>query len=262
MALIEGTMTNNWQTLRVSIDREIGRIVLNRPGVLNALNYTVVLEIERAVRELEERVRVVLIEGAGNHFCAGADLRYVTETQNMREFIEQINRAFFSIERAPIPVIAVVQGYALAGGFELMQACDLVVVADDAIIGDQHSNFGLIPGGGGSQRLPRLIGRQRALALLLTGDRMSGKDAAAWGLACRSVPLAELQEEGLRLARKLASKSRGGLKVLKYLVNRGSEETLNEAISLEVEAFLEWIRSEDAQEGLRAFQEKRSPNFK
>jgi enoyl-CoA hydratase/carnithine racemase len=188
-------------------------------------------------------------------------LRYVAETEQLREFIEQINRAFFSIEEAPIPVIAAVQGYALAGGFELMQACDIVIVADNAVIGDQHANFGLIPGGGGSQRLPRLIGRQRALALLLSGVRLSGYEAVAWGLAFRSVPLADLREQSTALAQSLAAKSRGGLKAMKYLVNRGAEMRLNEAIDLEVDTFLEWIGSRDAQEGLRAFQDRRSPRF-
>jgi enoyl-CoA hydratase/carnithine racemase len=254
-------MNSEWQTLQVSIDGPIGRLLLNRPDVLNALNYTLVLEIEQAVRELVNQARVILIEGAGAHFCAGADLRYVAETRQMRDFIEQINRAFFSIEEAPIPVIAAVQGYALAGGFELMQACDIVILADDAVIGDQHSNFGLIPGGGGSQRLPRLIGRQRALALLLSGARLSGNEAVAWGLAYRSVPSAELREQSTALAQNLAAKSRGGLKAIKYLVNRGAEKPLNEAIDLEVHTFLEWIRSRDAQEGLRAFHERRSPRF-
>jgi enoyl-CoA hydratase/carnithine racemase len=254
-------MKREWQTLKVWVDGKVGRLLLNRPSVLNALNYTVVLEIDEAVRELETQARVILIEAAGDHFCAGADLRYVAETQKMREFIEQINRAFFSIERASIPVVAAVQGYALAGGFEFMQACDVVIVADNAVIGDQHSNFGLIPGGGGSQRLPRLIGRQRALALLLSGDRLTGQEAVAWGLAYRSVPLAQLAEQSLAFAQKLAAKSQGGLKATKYLVDHGSEKGLTEAIDLEVNTFLEWVRGRDAQEGLRAFQERRPPNF-
>jgi enoyl-CoA hydratase/carnithine racemase len=254
-------MKREWQTLKVWTDAKIGHVVLNRPHVLNALNYTVVLEIERAIRELEVQARVILIEGAGHHFCAGADLRYVAETQKMREFIEQINRAFFCIERAPIPVVAAVQGYALAGGFELMQACDVVVVADSAVIGDQHANFGLTPGGGGTQRLPRLIGRQRALALLLSGERLSGQEAVAWGLAYRSVPFSQLAEQSLKFAEKLATKSKGALKALKNLVDSGSERGLSEAIELEVDTFLEWVRGPDAQEGLRAFQERRPPNF-
>jgi enoyl-CoA hydratase/carnithine racemase len=251
----------DWQTVKVWTDSKIGRILLNRPKVLNALDYTVVREIERAVHELQLHSRVILIEGAGDHFCAGADLRYLVGTPNAREFIEQINRAFFSIEQAPIPVIAAVQGYALAGGFELMQACDVVFVADSAIIGDQHSNFGLIPGGGGSQRLPRLVGRQRALALLLSGDRLNGLQAVEWGLAYRSVPASQLASQSLAFAQTLAAKSQGGLKALKHLVSAGSEKTLTEAINLEVDAFLEWVRSRDAQEGLRAFREKRPPNF-
>jgi enoyl-CoA hydratase/carnithine racemase len=249
------------RTIESRIDREVGRILLNRPAVLNALNYELVVELERAVRELENRVRIILIEAAGEHFCAGADLRFVSETSNMRSFIEQINRAFFALERAPVPVIAAVQGYALAGGFELLQACDIVMVAEDAVLGDQHANFGLIPGGGGSQRLPRLVGRQRALALLLSGERLSGKEAVAWGLAYRCVPVSQLQEQSLSLALKLASKSKDGLTQMKQLVDRGWGKPLDDAIGLEVEAFLKWVREDDAQEGLRAFREKRAPNF-
>jgi enoyl-CoA hydratase/carnithine racemase len=251
-----------WQTIKVWVDRGVGRILLNRPEVLNALNYSLVVEMEEAVHELENQARVIMIEASGDHFCAGADLGYVAETQDMRAFIEQINRAFFSIEESRVPVIAAVQGYALAGGFELMQACDIVIVADNAVIGDQHSNVGLIPGGGGTQRLPRLIGRQRALALLLTGERLSGREAVAWGLAYRSVALSALSKESVALALKLASKSQDGLRLLKHLVDYSSEKPLSEGIGLEVEAFLEWVQGHDAQEGLRAFREKRSPNFK
>ena len=254
-------MKSEWETLKVRIEDGVGRILLNRPDVLNALNYKLVLELEEAVGELEDHVRVILIEGAGKHFCAGADLRYVSETKEMRQFIEQINRAFFHLENARIPVIAAVQGYALAGGFELMQACDIVIVAEDAVIGDQHANFGLIPGGGGTQRLPRLVGRQRALALLLTGDRLSGHQAAAWGLAYRAVPAAELSAQGLSLAQRTASKSRAGAETLKDLVDRGAAMSLADAINLEVETFLDWVRDRDAQEGLNAFREKRSPKF-
>jgi enoyl-CoA hydratase/carnithine racemase len=258
----EVDVTHEWECLNVSIDNGIGHVILNRPDVLNALNYTIVLELERAVRQLETSARVILIEGAGNHFCAGADLYYLSGSQKIGELITQINSAFFAIERAPIPVVAAVQGYALAGGFELMQACDIVFVSDTASIGDQHANCGLIPGGGGSQRLPRLVGRQRALALLLSGDRLNGKEAAAWGLAYRSVPSTQLHDEAVKFARKLASKSREGLQVIKSLVNRSSEQSLDDSINLEVKAFHEWINNEDAQEGLRAFKDNRSPRFK
>ena len=250
-----------WECLRVSIDRKIGHIVLNRPEVFNALNYKAVHEFERAVRELEGQSKVILVEGAGDHFCAGADLRYLAETTNLREFIEQINRAFSSLEQAPVPVVALVQGYALAGGFELMQACDVVIAADNAVIGDQHANVGLIPGGGGSQRLPRLVGRQRALALLLSGERITGRDAVSWGLAYKSVPPGELKAEGTRLAQELAAKSSGALRAMKHLVDRGADRPLKDAIDLEVETFLEWIQNPDAQQGLRAFREKRVPEF-
>jgi enoyl-CoA hydratase/carnithine racemase len=255
-------VTHQWECLKVTIVDGVGHITLDRPDVLNALNHTIVLELEKAVRQLDSSARVILLEGAGNHFCAGADLQYLAGTQKIPELIAQINAAFFAIERALIPVVVAVQGYALAGGFELMQACDIVFVSDTASIGDQHANFGLIPGGGGSQRLPRLVGRQRALALLLSGDRLSGREAAAWGLAYRSVPAARLHDEALKFSRKVALKSREGLMVMKSLVNRSPEQSLDDSIKIEVDAFHEWIKNEDAQEGLRAFKEKRSPRFK
>jgi enoyl-CoA hydratase/carnithine racemase len=143
-----------------------------------------------------------------------------------------------------------------------MQACDIVVVADDAIIGDQHANFGLIPGGGGSQRLPRLVGRQRALALLLTGHRLSGLQAVAWGLAYRSVPSAALREQSSALASEMASKSLDGLTTMKRLVDEGSSKSLPDAIECEVETFLTWLEQPDACEGLQAFREKRVPQFR
>jgi enoyl-CoA hydratase/carnithine racemase len=257
-------MTDAWQTLRVWTEGPVGRVMLNRPAVLNALDYTTVQELERAVQELAGATRVIIVQGAGDHFCAGADLRYVADnlgSLRLRQFIEQLNRAFFSIELAPVPVIAAVQGYALAGGFELTQACDIVIVSEDAAIGDQHANYGLIPGGGGSQRLPRLIGRQRALSLLLTGDRLSGTEAAQWGLAYRAVAAPRLEEEALALAGTLAEKSLDGLRNMKRLVNEGMSRPLGEAISFEVETFLQFVTGQDSQEGLTAFRERRRPKF-
>lgn len=258
-------METAWTRLRVWVEGPVGRIVLNRPEVLNALDHDTVVELEEAVRGLARETRVIVLQGAGPHFCAGADLKYVaayrTDPVAMRRFIEQINRAAFAIEEAEVPVVAAVQGYALAGGFELMQACDIVLVAEDALVGDQHANYGLLPGAGGSQRLPRLVGRQRALALLLTGEWLSGREAAAWGLAYRAVPADRLEAEALALARRLASRSRCGLALMKRLVRHGAAMGVADAIRLEVETFLRYIAEEDPAEGLRAFAERRAPRF-
>jgi enoyl-CoA hydratase/carnithine racemase len=258
-------MDEEWQRLKVWADGPVGFIVLNRPEVRNCLDYLLVTELERAVIRLATETRAIVIQGAGSHFCTGADLKYVAAIQHdpaaMRRFIEQINRAFAQIEQAPVPVIAGVAGYALAGGFELLQACDIVIVAEDAILGDQHANFGLLPGGGGSQRLPRLIGRQRALGLLLSGEWISGKEAASWGLAYRAVPAAEVEQQARHLAHRLAERSRNGLHLMKRLVHEGLERPLTEAIAMEIDIFCDYISGADASEGLRAFRERRAPRF-
>jgi len=253
------------QRLRVALDGGVGTITLNRPEVRNALDGETVVELETAFTELGATARAIVVEGAGDHFCSGADLRHVQRAREdpelMSAFIATITGAFDAIERCPVPVVAAVQGFALAGGFELMQACDLVLVADTAVIGDQHANFGLIPGGGGSQRLPRLVGRQRALGLLLTGDRLSPAEAVAWGLALRVVPAATLRSEAAALARRLAALSRSGLSRMKRLVDGGASLPLDRAIALETEVFMEHMGDPDVAEGLAAFGERRRPAF-
>ena len=251
--------------LAVEVDAGVGRITLNRPEVRNALDGETVAELEAAITELGHACRVLLISGAGEHFCAGADLRHVLGLREdpaaMGEFIASITRALDASERSPAPVIAAVHGFCLAGGFEIVQACDLVLVADTAVIGDQHANFGLLPGGGGSQRLPRLVGRQRALGLLLTGERLTGQQAVDWGLALRCVPAVRLAAEADALARRLASLSRPGLARMKRLVARGLELPFAEAMALETEVFMEHISDPDVAEGLSAFGERRRPRF-
>ena len=258
-------MVGEWQRLEVWVEDTVGYIVLNRPEVRNALDYRTVEELEKALQQLGKEARAIVVRGARGNFCAGADLKYVSDNRNdgeaMRRFIEQINSAFFQVENIPVPVVAAVEGYALAGGFELLQACDVVLVAEDAVHGDQHANFGLIPGGGGSQRLPRLVGRQRALGLLLSGEWIGGREAAVWGLAYRAVPASELESEARLLARRLAERSTEGLRKMKQLVRQGLERPLAEGIGMEIEAFCEYIEGEDPEEGLQAFQERRAPRF-
>lgn len=251
--------------VRTEVLGAVGRLVLDRPGVRNALNLQTAEQIIEAVDDLEERCDVIVVSGAGGTFCAGADLPYVRSTIGdrtaTRHFLRTLNDAFDRLSNSQLPVIAQVEGYALAGGFELMQACDIVVVADDARIGDQHANFGLLPGAGGSQRLPRLIGRQLALSLLLSGDWVNGPRAVELGLAYLTVPAADLPSEVTRLADRVASHSRVGLAHMKRLVDQGPVGTVEQGIDLEIDTFLDYLQSPDPQEGLVAFTEKRAPVF-
>jgi enoyl-CoA hydratase/carnithine racemase len=251
--------------VRVWTDGPVGHIELDRPEVRNALDQQAADQLGRAVHDLQRRVRTIFISGSGGNFCAGADLKQVLtirrDTAAVREYLEGLNRAFLAPQQATVPVIAVVEGFALAGGFELMQACDLVLVADDAVIGDQHSNFGLLPGAGGSQRLPRLVGRQRALGLLFSGEWLSGADAVAAGLAYRSFPATELRASAEEFGRRLAARSREGLSRMKALVNEGLGLPLQQGLALEIDTFCDYITGPDPEEGLLAFSARRSPHF-
>ena len=180
------------------LDGVVGRVWLNRPHARNAVTVDLARGLRAALAALATRARVLVVRGVGGHFCAGGD---VAEVERLREegddalrvLFEEFGAALSSIGALDVPVVAAVEGSATAGGFELMQACDVVVVRDDAVIADIHLRHGQIPGGGSSQRLPRLVGRQRALAHILTGDRLSGADAHAWGLAYRVAPEAAFE---------------------------------------------------------------------
>lgn len=250
----------------LEVSDRVAGITLNRPEVLNALDLAAVQELESSVKDAErEGAKVVLLRGAGGNFCAGADLKYLfsilDKPLEMERFITQINRAFNALEEFPGPVIAVVEGYALAGGFEMILSCDLAIASEDATLGDQHINFGLIPGGGGTQRLPRLLGPRMAKEILFTGRWLSGREAEKLGLVNRAVPAARLESEVNSLVGALVDKSLTALRHMKYLVGKGSGLELLRAIDLEVGVFYHHMGLPEAREGLNAFREKRKPRY-
>lgn len=231
-------------------------LTLNRPEAMNAIT-------TRLARELGERLAgegehgAIVIRGAGGNFCAGGDFNHVQELRDdpaaLRALFEAFSRACTLIGELPVPVLAAVDGAAMAGGFELMQSCDFALVAEDARIGDNHSNHGMIPGGGSTQRLPRLVGPQRALALILTGERLSGAEAVEWGLAYRAHPAAELHNRAAELAQKLAAKDRRALARTKALIREGLERPLAEGLRAEIDATVEQIGGGSAEAEIDAF---------
>lgn len=229
----------------------IAYVTLDRPEAMNAITVALASELETALRAAPDRADVVVVRGAGDHFCVGGDFKELTRLQAegpeaMRELFESFGRATAAIATLPVPVIGAARGNAMAGGFELLQACDLVLVADDVKLADNHSNFAMVPGGGGSQRLPRLIGRQRALAHILTGARIRAQEAVALGLALRAVPAAELDAAATELATTLAAKDRTALARTKALVHEGLELPLAEGLALERRRVVEHLTSEGA----------------
>jgi enoyl-CoA hydratase/carnithine racemase len=229
----------------------LGRIVLNRPAAMNAVTVELAQQLERAVRELAPDVAAILVRGAGGNFSVGGDFKqlqalHAEGPDATRRLFEAFAAARDAIAAAPVPVVAAVEGSALAGGFELVQVCDVVVARDDAQLADNHVNFGMLPGGGGSQLLPRRVGRQRALSHILTGERISGTQAAAWGLAHRAVPAERFEAAVEDVLARLAARDRDTLSRAKALVNEGLELPLADALALEARAVSDHLARADA----------------
>jgi enoyl-CoA hydratase/carnithine racemase len=245
----------------------IARITLNRPAQLNAISPELLEDLDRACALVEgdASVRAVTLTAAGRAFCAGADLRAVRELSpdaaRWSAFMGLWHRVFDRIEALPVPVIAGVHGLALAGGLELVLVADLVVADETARLGDQHANFGLVAGGGGSQRLPRLIGARRAKELMLLGGWLGAREALAWGLVNRVAPAGTVAGVVEEIAASLAAGSASANRTVKALVNRAFDAELGEGLALERRLVALHMRSADAAEGLRAFAEKRKPVF-
>lgn len=257
----------DFETITYTASGGVARIALNRPERLNAISLELLRDLDLACATVEgdRSARVVTLTAAGRAFCAGADLRAVRELSpdatRWSVFMGLWHRVFDRIEALPVPVIAGVHGLALAGGLELVLVADLVVADEAARLGDQHANFGLVAGGGGSQRLPRLIGARRAKELMLLGGWLTAPEALAWGLVNRVVPTGTVPVAVEEIAAALAAGSASANRTVKTLVARSFETELAEGLELERRLVAEHMRSADAAEGLRAFAEKRKPAF-
>jgi len=232
-------------------------LTLNRPEAMNAITTDLAVELGAALAEGAHDADVIVIRGAGGNFCAGGDFHHVQAVKDdraaLRRLFESYSGACSSIAGLPVPVIAAVDGVAMAGGFELMMSCDFALVADDARIADEHSNHGMVPGGGSTQLLPRLAGSQRALGLILSGERITGAEAAAWGLAYRSFPAEELFDRVSELASRIAQKDSAALAKTKELIRSGMELPLSEGLAKERDAVIDHIAGGAAEEGISEF---------
>lgn len=237
---------------------EVATITLNRPDRMNTITVELGGRLHLALIEAAARAHVIVIRGSGGNFCAGGDFHELERLRAqgrdaMAPLFANFRTACDTIAELPIPVICAVEGYATAGGFELAQAADIVLVHENAILSDIHSRFGQVPGGGSTQRLPRLVGRQRALAHILTGDRLTADDALAWGLAYRKFSAADF-DSGVRVfAEQLAAKDSAALAKSKRLVNQGLGLPLAEGLSLEFETVLDHLTSPSAADGIDSF---------
>ncbi len=255
-----------YETILYEAADGIVTITLNRPEVHNAMNERMRQELTRCFGDLatSDEARVVVVTGAGERaFSAGADIREFVEPQVPVRFRESRKRVDFrqAMDRCPQPIIGAIRGYALGGGLELALACDIRIAGEDAQLGLTEVNLAIIPGGGGTQRLPRLVGRGRALEMILTGARIDAREAWRIGLVERVVPAADVLAAARELARTLAEKAPVALRYAKEAVVKGLELPLADGLRLENDLATLLRTTEDRVEGAKAFLEKRKPRF-
>jgi enoyl-CoA hydratase len=256
----------SYETLLVEKRGRVALITINRPQKLNALNIQTRAEGAAALDELREteEVRVVVITGAGEKaFVAGADIaEFEGRTAITQRDVMTARSLFTAIDTFPKPVIAMVNGFCLGGGCELALSCDLRVASESAKFGQPEINLGIIPGGGGTQRLTRLVGEGKAMELILTGDMIDAQTAYRLGLVNLVVPAADLEAKTMELANRIAEKSPVALRMAKEAVKTAARANLDEGLRREIDLFALCFSSEDKDEGVRAFLEKRKPEFK
>lgn len=252
----------------ILVDREgpLAFLTFNRPEVLNAMNRRTKEEVLAALEELgkDEAVRVVIFRGAGERaFVAGADVKEFAEVRPMDQREERRRLRYYeTVATYPKPILAMIDGYCLGGGCELALACDLRLASEEAKLGQPEINLGLIPGGGGTQRLPRLVGEGKALQLILTGDPVSAAEAKAIGLVEEVYPREELEAKTRELALKIAEKSPVAVRLALEAVRAASRMEIEAGLEFEATLFSLLFATEDKREGVQAFLEKRRPEFK
>jgi enoyl-CoA hydratase len=253
------------ETIIVETRGRVGLIRLNRPQALNALSTRLIQELAQALDRFEEdeTIGAIVLTGNERAFAAGADIKEMKDKTFIEAYLgDFITKDWERTAQCRKPVIAAVAGFALGGGCELAMMCDFILAAENAVFGQPEITIGIIPGAGGTQRLTRLVGKSKAMEMMLTGRRMDAAEAERSGLVSRIVKLEDLVEEAVKVAEKIASFSRPSVYLAKEAVNRAYETSLSEGIRFERRVFHAAFATEDQKEGMGAFAEKRSPNFK
>jgi enoyl-CoA hydratase len=253
-----------YETLLFAREESFAIITLNRPPA-NAISEPLMRELNAALNAVEsdDTVRALIITGTGDRiFCAGADLGSAFSGGDVDTFIRFGNAVVRRIERFPKPVIAAMNGHALGGGCEIAMACHFRLLKETARMGQTESNLGITPGFGGSQRLPRLVGRTKALEFLILGTQVPGPECLALGLVNRLTKEGETLNDAKALAREIAKRPPIATRLIIEAVDEGLEAPIDKAIDIEVRAFLKSLKTEDASEGIQAFFAKREPSFK
>ena len=254
----------SYDNILVETHGPVGLIRLNRPQAMNALCAALIDELGQALDafEAEDAIGAIVLTGSDKAFAAGADIKEMQSKSFMDAYLEDfITSGWEVITTCRKPVIAAVAGYALGGGCEVATMCDFILAGDNAKFGQPEITIGAIPGAGGTQRLTRFVGKSKAMEMNLTGRMMDAEEAERAGLVSRIVPVAELVDDAIRTATKIASFSRPMVLLAKECTNRAYETTLAEGIRYERRMFHACFATEDQKEGMAAFAEKRKPNF-
>jgi enoyl-CoA hydratase len=254
-----------YENILVETRGRVGLVTLNRPKALNALNDALMNELGDALAKFDadEGIGAMVLTGSDKAFAAGADIGAMKDRSFRDVYVGQyITRNWERMKSVRKPVIAAVAGYALGGGCELAMMCDILIAADTAKFGQPEIKLGIIPGAGGTQRLPRAVGKAKAMDLVLTGRMMDAAEAERAGLVSRVVPADKLLEEALACAEKIAEFSLPSVMMAKEAVNRAYESPLAEGMLFERRLFHALFATEDQKEGMAAFVEKRKPTFK
>ena len=259
----------NYETISFETGNAVASITLNRPEAMNSISAKMVEELSNAISIVagDDDLRALLVTGTGRAFCCGADLKGVLaetqtgKTEGFTGFLEAIQDVLIQLRELPKPTIAALNGMTLAGGLEMAIACDIVLAARSARIGDSHSNFGVLPGGGGGTILPRFIGEKKANLLLFSGDNWPAEEFEKMGFVSAVHDDDALLDEARKLAEKLAQKSPLVLARMKEMVDQGARLDTRDALALESRLLDEHAQSADFLEGLSAFAEKRAPKY-
>ena len=254
----------SYQNLLVTKEGAIGIVQLNRPKVLNALNFEIMSELVSGLEELDRdaAVNVIILTGGERAFAAGADLAEMSQATPVDLLLGRRFELWDRIRKISKPIIAAVSGYCLGGGNELAMNCDIVVASESASFGQPEVNVGIIPGAGGTQRLPRAVGKYKAMEMILTGKSISADEVYRVGLVNHVVPPESLMEEAKKIATDIASKPPISIRSAKEAILKAQDTTLEVGLEFERKAFYMLFATEDGKEGMKAFLEKRKPTFK
>ena len=254
----------SYQNIKVETRGKVGVITLNRPESLNALNSAIIDELNRALStyDADKKIGCIVLTGVEKAFAAGADIKELAENNFVDTYLDDLMCTWDLITNTRKPIIAAVSGYALGGGCEVAMMCDMIIATDTAKFGLPEVTIGVMPGAGGTQRLTRFVGKSKAMDMCLTGRFMDATEAESSGLISRIVSTNDLLEETLKIADKISELSPQSVLMIKESVNRAYETMLLEGIRVERRLFQSLFATQDQKEGMKAFIEKREPQFK